>query len=114
MHFQLALERSINTLTTVAMNCDRNLYALRFPSRQPYGNYANHPTLAFIATTEIKFILFVLVSVPPQKPVIYDARRRDRTKLIEPYNEGSDVTLICEVSGGWFAFFSHRCMAHML
>lgn len=41
-------------------------------------------------------------SVPPQKPVIYDARRRDRTKLIEPYNEGSDVTLICEVSGGKF------------
>ncbi|XP_070493801.1 neural cell adhesion molecule 2 [Chironomus tepperi] len=40
------------------------------------------------------------VIVPPQKPVIYDARRRDRTKLIEPYNEGSDVTLICEVSGG--------------
>lgn len=39
-------------------------------------------------------------TVPPQKPVIYDARRRDRTKLIEPYNEGSDVTLICEVSGG--------------
>ncbi|CAO1433884.1 unnamed protein product [Diamesa serratosioi] len=40
------------------------------------------------------------VIVPPDKPVIYDARRRDRTKLIEPYNEGSDVTLICEVAGG--------------
>lgn len=39
-------------------------------------------------------------SVPPQKPVIYDARRGDRTKLIEPYSEGSDVTLICEVAGG--------------
>lgn len=45
----------------------------------------------------------LFVSVPPQKPVIYDARRRDRTKLIEPYNEGSDVTLICEVSGGSLA-----------
>lgn len=32
--------------------------------------------------------------------MIYDARRRDRTKLIEPYNEGSDVALICEVQGG--------------
>ncbi|CAO1433911.1 unnamed protein product [Diamesa serratosioi] len=40
------------------------------------------------------------VIVPPDKPVIYDARRRDRTKLVEPYNEGSDVTLICEVAGG--------------
>ncbi|XP_055678044.1 hemicentin-1-like [Lutzomyia longipalpis] len=37
---------------------------------------------------------------PPDRPIIYDARRMDRTKLIEPYNEGSDVTLICEVSGG--------------
>uniref|UniRef100_A0A1B0D8C9 Uncharacterized protein n=2 Tax=Phlebotomus papatasi TaxID=29031 RepID=A0A1B0D8C9_PHLPP len=36
---------------------------------------------------------------PPDRPIIYDARRMDRTKLIEPYNEGSDVTLICEVSG---------------
>ncbi|XP_063706128.1 uncharacterized protein LOC134835187 [Culicoides brevitarsis] len=40
------------------------------------------------------------VIVPPERPVIYDARRRDRTKLIEPYNEGTDVALICEVSGG--------------
>lgn len=40
------------------------------------------------------------VTVPPERPVIYDARRRDRTKLIEPYNEGSDVTLMCEVTGG--------------
>ncbi|XP_059613324.1 neural cell adhesion molecule 2 isoform X1 [Phlebotomus argentipes] len=37
---------------------------------------------------------------PPDRPIIYDARRMDRTKLIEPYSEGSDVTLICEVSGG--------------
>ncbi|GAB0092793.1 uncharacterized protein DMENIID0001_078290 [Sergentomyia squamirostris] len=37
---------------------------------------------------------------PPDRPIIKDARRRDPTKLIEPYNEGSDVTLVCEVSGG--------------
>lgn len=47
-----------------------------------------------------KFNIKIFHTVPPQKPVIYDARRRDRTKLIEPYNEGSDVTLICEVAGG--------------
>ncbi|KAK6638830.1 hypothetical protein RUM43_007099 [Polyplax serrata] len=40
------------------------------------------------------------VDVPPEKPVIYDAKSRDRTKLIEAYNEGSDVSLVCEVTGG--------------
>ncbi|KAK9497542.1 hypothetical protein O3M35_004243 [Rhynocoris fuscipes] len=40
------------------------------------------------------------VIVPPEKPVIYDAKRRDRTKLLEPYNEGADVNLVCEVSSG--------------
>ncbi|XP_022903611.1 neural cell adhesion molecule 2 isoform X2 [Onthophagus taurus] len=40
------------------------------------------------------------VIVPPERPVIYDGKRRDRTTLLEPYNEGSDVNLICEVSGG--------------
>jgi hypothetical protein len=40
------------------------------------------------------------VTVPPAKPVIFDAKRRDRTKLLEPYNEGTDVHLICEVTGG--------------
>lgn len=52
----------------------------------------------------VVLIIYYISSVPPQKPVIYDARRRDRTKLIEPYNEGSDVTLICEVSGGKLNF----------
>ncbi|XP_047536861.1 hemicentin-1-like [Vanessa tameamea] len=40
------------------------------------------------------------VIIPPSRPTIYDAKRRDRTKLIEPYNEGSNVLLICEVDGG--------------
>lgn len=38
--------------------------------------------------------------VPPNRPTIFDAKRRDRTKLVEPYNEGSNVLLICEVEGG--------------
>lgn len=41
-------------------------------------------------------------SEPPERPVILDARRGGQTKLIEPYNEGGDVTLICEVTGGEF------------
>lgn len=40
------------------------------------------------------------ILVPPSRPTIYDAKRRDRTKLVEPYNEGSNVLLICEVEGG--------------
>ncbi|CAB3252849.1 unnamed protein product [Arctia plantaginis] len=39
------------------------------------------------------------VIIPPNRPTIFDAKRRDRTKLVEPYNEGSNVLLICEVEG---------------
>ncbi|KAJ8874631.1 hypothetical protein PR048_025497 [Dryococelus australis] len=39
------------------------------------------------------------VTIPPDKPVIYDAKRRDQAKILEHYNEGSDVNLICEVTG---------------
>lgn len=44
----------------------------------------------------------VLRPEPPGRPVIVDAERGGKTKLIEPYNEGSDVALICEVNGGEF------------
>ncbi|KAJ9579669.1 hypothetical protein L9F63_004671, partial [Diploptera punctata] len=37
---------------------------------------------------------------PPERPVIYDDKRRDRSKVLERYNEGSDVHLVCEVLGG--------------
>ncbi|XP_053613496.1 hemicentin-1 [Plodia interpunctella] len=40
------------------------------------------------------------VIIPPSRPTIYDSDRRDRTKLVEPYNEGSNVMLSCEVEGG--------------
>lgn len=48
----------------------------------------------------LRIYYFFLFIVPPERPVIYDVKRRDRTKLIEPYNEGTDVVLTCEVSGG--------------
>lgn len=32
--------------------------------------------------------------------MIYDDKRRDRSKVLERYNEGSDVYLVCEVTGG--------------
>nr|XP_031831154.1 hemicentin-1-like isoform X2 [Nomia melanderi] len=40
------------------------------------------------------------VIVPPSKPVIRDATTRNISRIEEPYNEGSDVNLICEVEGG--------------
>jgi hypothetical protein len=35
--------------------------------------------------------------------VIYDDKRRDRSKVSEPFNEGSDVYLVCEVAGGEYS-----------
>lgn len=49
-------------------------------------------------TRNLKINLTVIV--PPERPVIYDDKRRDRRKLLERYNEGSDVYLVCEVTGG--------------
>ncbi|XP_065211845.1 protein turtle homolog B-like [Planococcus citri] len=37
---------------------------------------------------------------PPQLPTIFDDKNRDRSKVAEPFNEGSEVTLHCEVTGG--------------
>lgn len=38
--------------------------------------------------------------MPPAKPIIYDAKRRDMSKLFEAYPEGADLFLVCEVHGG--------------
>ncbi|XP_017879880.1 hemicentin-1-like [Ceratina calcarata] len=40
------------------------------------------------------------VIVPPSDPVILDGTTRDISRIERPYNEGSDVNLICEVRGG--------------
>ncbi|XP_017883613.1 nephrin-like isoform X2 [Ceratina calcarata] len=40
------------------------------------------------------------VIVPPAKPIIYDTKRRDMSKLLEAYPEGADLFLVCEVHGG--------------
>jgi PleD family two-component response regulator len=45
------------------------------------------------------FVSFLL-AVPPAKPIIYDAKRRDMSKLLEAYPEGADLFLVCEVHGG--------------
>ncbi|KAH1007600.1 hypothetical protein HUJ04_004812 [Dendroctonus ponderosae] len=40
------------------------------------------------------------VVVPPEKIHIFDDKRIDKSVLLGPYNEGSDVSLLCEVRGG--------------
>ncbi|XP_053985490.1 nephrin-like [Hylaeus anthracinus] len=40
------------------------------------------------------------VIVPPAKPIIYDEKKRDMSKLLEAYPEGADLFLVCEVHGG--------------
>ncbi|EFN75493.1 Fasciclin-3 [Harpegnathos saltator] len=40
------------------------------------------------------------VIVPPSKPIILDGETRNIWSIEKPYNEGSDVNLICEVRGG--------------
>lgn len=37
---------------------------------------------------------------PPHLPVIFDDKKRDRSKVSEPFNEGANITLYCEVTGG--------------
>ncbi|XP_013147686.1 PREDICTED: nephrin-like [Papilio polytes] len=40
------------------------------------------------------------VITPPDRPIIIDAKTRDQTRLLEPYDEGDTLELICEVHGG--------------
>ncbi|XP_068619404.1 nephrin-like [Battus philenor] len=40
------------------------------------------------------------VITPPNRPVIIDAKTKDQTRLLEPYDEGDTLELICEVRGG--------------
>ncbi|CAK1553342.1 unnamed protein product [Leptosia nina] len=40
------------------------------------------------------------VITPPNRPTIMDARTRDLTRLLEPYDEGDTLELLCEVYGG--------------
>lgn len=46
------------------------------------------------------FIFSVFIPVPPDRPIIYDTIRKQKTGNVEAYNEGSDVVLMCEVTGG--------------
>jgi len=43
--------------------------------------------------------------VPPEKPVIYDGNGQPVLAQIGPLNEGSDLILHCEVTGGKYYYF---------
>lgn len=49
-------------------------------------------------TRNLKINLTVIV--PPDRPIIYEPNRHDKTSTVESFNEGNDIVLACEVSGG--------------
>ncbi|XP_043500161.1 neural cell adhesion molecule 2-like [Polistes fuscatus] len=40
------------------------------------------------------------VIVPPSKPVIYTGSNKAMAKILQPFNEGNEMSLLCEVIGG--------------
>lgn len=60
------------------------------------------PFCVFYPFFVIENIILILFLVPPDRPIIYETKRREKAKNVEAYNEGSDVVLICEVSGGTY------------
>jgi len=38
--------------------------------------------------------------VPPKKPVIYIGPNKSLANILQPFNEGSEMSLLCEVIGG--------------
>ncbi|XP_015109252.1 hemicentin-1 isoform X1 [Diachasma alloeum] len=55
-------------------------------------DFKNSPTRNFKVNLTIIY--------PPSKPIIYDTKRRDMSKLLVAYAEGANLTLVCEVHGG--------------
>ncbi|KAI9584270.1 hypothetical protein GQX74_006165 [Glossina fuscipes] len=37
--------------------------------------------------------------VPPERPIVYKPNRHEKISNVETFNEGSDIVLVCEVSG---------------
>lgn len=63
-------------------------------------NRENGHRQALVSGKHALTCLRFLSAVPPAKPIIYDAKRRDMSKLLEAYPEGADLFLVCEVHGG--------------
>ena len=53
----------------------------------------------------MNFVILIVpfcVTVPPQKPTIFDDRGKEIPSVAGPYEEGSEMKLTCMVSGGMF------------
>lgn len=50
----------------------------------------------------------LLSPAPPNRPTIMDAKTRSHTRLLEPYNEGDSLELICECFGGKFFYYINQ------
>jgi len=57
-------------------------------------------------TRNLKINLTVIV--PPDKPIIYGQNRHEKAGNVESFNEGNDIVLSCEVSGGMRSFLSPK------
>ncbi|KAI4504248.1 hypothetical protein M0802_000719 [Mischocyttarus mexicanus] len=62
------------------------------------GIYRCMVDFKYLPTENHKINLTVIV--PPSKPEILDSTTKNKSRIKEPYNEDSDVKLICQVRGG--------------
>ncbi|XP_045528209.1 synaptogenesis protein syg-2-like [Pieris brassicae] len=54
----------------------------------------------FLTSPTRNYSFNLTVITPPNQPTIIDARTQDSIRLLEPYNEGDTIELLCEVNGG--------------
>ncbi|XP_045528206.1 hemicentin-1-like [Pieris brassicae] len=54
----------------------------------------------FLHSATRNYMVNLTVITPPNQPTIIDARTQDSIRLLEPYNEGDTIELLCEVKGG--------------
>lgn len=67
-----------------------------------YFNYFKYLTIHNLITMYL--FISCIFTVPPERPVIYKPTRHEKTSNVESFNEGTDIVLICEVSGGKFYY----------
>lgn len=100
----LSLYPSETTYLDHCLSCDSNVFhlckfiCLEFLKERIYKKRSLLACPKLTSTFEYLWIFYF--TVPPKSLVIYDEKRRDIATLLQPYNEGSDVNLICEADGG--------------
>ncbi|XP_045528215.1 synaptogenesis protein syg-2-like [Pieris brassicae] len=54
----------------------------------------------FLRSATRNYMVNLTVITPPNRPTIIDERTQHSIRLLEPYNEGDTMKLLCEVNGG--------------